>query len=62
MSSWDAMANEGIAITHDQFLSSFGQGLIRKNGISALPGVAYWVRQLHEQGCLQAITSVAHPF
>ena len=89
--SWrDTMANEGIAITHEQFLSSFGQRndsiiprwlgaaaaperierianakeelyrqLIRKNGISALPGVAGWLHRLHEQGWLQAIASSA---
>jgi len=33
--------------------------LIRVNGISALPGVASWVRHLHEQGWLQAIASAA---
>ncbi|MGO9517462.1 MAG: HAD family hydrolase [Candidatus Korobacteraceae bacterium] len=89
--SWrDTMANEGIAITHEQFLSSFGQRndsiiprwlgaastperieriadakeelyrqLVRKNGISPLPGVATWVHGLHEQGWLQAVASSA---
>ena len=89
--SWrDTMANEGIAITHEQFLSSFGQrndsiipqwlgagatpehierianakeelyrNLIRKNGISSLPGVASWVHRLHERGWLQAVASSA---
>jgi HAD superfamily hydrolase (TIGR01509 family) len=89
--SWrDAVANEGIAITREQFLSSFGQrndsiipqwlgaattperiqrianakeelyrDLVRKKGISPLPGVANWVRRLHEQGWLQAIASAA---
>lgn len=89
--SWrDAMAKEGIAITHEQFLSSFGQRndsilprwlgikatperverianakeelyrqLIRQHGISPLPGVAHWVRQLHEDGWLQAVASAA---
>lgn len=89
--SWrDAMADEGIAITRAQFLSSFGQRndsiiprwlgdaatperierisgakevlyrrLVREKGISALPGAAGWVRQLHEQGWLQAIASAA---
>lgn len=33
--------------------------LIRENGILALPGVSGWVRQLHEQGWLQAIASAA---
>src|SRR5208283_4458890 len=33
--------------------------LIRKNGISPLPGVATWVRRLHEEGWLQAIASAA---
>ena len=89
--SWrDTMANQGIAITHEQFLSSFGQRndsilprwlgikatperverianakeelyrqLIRQHGISPLPGVAHWVRQLHEDGWLQAVASAA---
>src|SRR5258705_4757144 len=89
--SWrDALANEGIAITREQFLSSFGQrndsiipqwlgaattperiqrianskeelyrDLVRKKGMSPLPGVANWVRRLHEQGWLQAIASAA---
>ncbi len=89
--SWrDTMANEGIAITHEQFLSSFGQrndsiiprwlgaastpermerianakeelyrNLVRKNGISPLPGVATWVHRLHERGWLQAVASSA---
>jgi len=86
----DTMAQEGVAITHEQFLSSFGQrndsiiprwlgaassserverignakedlyrDLIRRNGISPLPGVASWVHRLHEQGWLQAIASAA---
>jgi beta-phosphoglucomutase len=33
--------------------------LIREKGISALPGVAGWIRRLHEQGWLQAIASAA---
>ena len=89
--SWqETMAKEGIAITRDQFLASFGQRndstiprylgtdatperiekislakdatyrrLVRERGISPLPGVAYWVRTLHEQGWLQAIASSA---
>lgn len=89
--SWrDTMAKEGIAITHKQFLSSFGQRndsiiprwlgatatpehierianakeelyrhLIRKNGISPLPGVGSWVPRLHEYGWFQAIASAA---
>jgi len=89
--SWrDTLAAEGIAITHEQFLSSFGQRndsvisqwlgaaatperaeeigsakdelyryLVRKNGISPLPGVASWVHRLHEHGWLQAIASSA---
>src|SRR5271165_366764 len=89
--SWrDTMAKEGIAITHEQFLASFGQrndsiiprwlgaastperieriadakeelyrDLIRKNGISPLPGVASWVHRLHQQGWLQVIASAA---
>jgi len=89
--SWrDTMANEGIAITRGQFLSSFGQRddsiipawlgpgapperverianakeelyrqLIRKNGISPLPGVARWLRRLQGEGWLQAIASAA---
>lgn len=89
--SWrETMAKEGVPITHEQFLSSFGQRndaiipqwlsadatperierianakeeqyrhLIRKNGISPLPGVAVWVHRLHDQGWLQAIASAA---
>jgi beta-phosphoglucomutase family hydrolase len=89
--SWrDTLAKEGITITHEQFLSSFGQRndsilpqwlgaaatpermarignakeelyrhLVRKNGISPLPGVADWVRQLHKDGWLQAVASAA---
>jgi beta-phosphoglucomutase family hydrolase len=86
----DTMAHEGITITHEQFLSSFGQrndsilprwlgagvtpecidrianakedlyrGLIRKYGISPLPGVERWVHRLHNEGWLQAIASAA---
>src|SRR5271166_1207266 len=89
--SWrETMAKEGIAITHEQFLASFGQRndsiiprwlgsastperiertanakeelyrhLVRKNGISPLPGVASWVHRLHEKGWLQAVASSA---
>src|SRR5262249_36488247 len=89
--SWrDTLAAEGISITREQFLSSFGQrndsiipkwlggaatperiekignakeelyrSLIRRNGISPLPGVAHWVHLLHEQGWLQAVASAA---
>ena len=89
--SWrDTMAAEGIVISHEQFLSSFGQRndsilprwlgaattperiekignakeelyrqLIRQHGISPLPGVAHWVRQLHEDRWLQVIASAA---
>jgi len=89
--SWrDALANEGIAVTHEQFLSSFGQRndsilprwlgkvatperieriadakedlyrqLIRRHGMSPLPGVANWVHRLHQQGWLQAVASAA---
>jgi HAD superfamily hydrolase (TIGR01509 family) len=86
----DTLANEGITITRQQFLSSFGQRndsilprwlgtaakpecidkianakeelyrqLIRKHGISPLPGVERWVHRLHNQGWLQAIASAA---
>lgn len=89
--SWrNTLANEGIAITREQFLSSFGQRndsiiprwlgttatperierianskeelyrqLVRRDGISPLPGVANWVRRLHREGWLQAIASAA---
>jgi len=88
--SWrDALFVEGITITHDQFLATFGQrndsiltrwlgtasqslkekigntkeeiyrNLVRERGIEPLPGVAKWVRQLHEEGWLQAIASAA---
>ena len=33
--------------------------LVRRNGISPLPGVANWVHRLHEEGWLQAIASAA---
>jgi HAD superfamily hydrolase (TIGR01509 family) len=86
----DTMMNEHVAITHEQFLSTFGQRndsilsqwlgaaatpariesiadakeemyrqLVRKNGISALPGAVEWVRRLHEHGWLQAVASAA---
>jgi len=89
--SWrDTLAKEGIAVTHKQFLSTFGtrndsilrqwlgsasaperrgriakakeelyRDLIRRNGISPLPGVAHWVRRLHQDGWLQAVASAA---
>jgi beta-phosphoglucomutase family hydrolase len=89
--SWrNTLANEGIAITREQFLSSFGQRndsiiprwlgttatperierianskeelyrqLVRRDGISPLPGVANWLRRLHREGWLQAIASAA---
>ena len=89
--SWHhTLANEGIAITHEQFLSSFGRrndsflpqwlgaastperaqqisnakedlyrDLIRRKGISPLPGVAHWVQRLHHEGWLQAVASAA---
>lgn len=89
--SWrNTLANEGIFITHAQFLDSFGQRndsilprwlgaaatpetmekiantkeqlyrrRIRRNGISALPGVANWLQRLHNEGWLQAIASAA---
>jgi HAD superfamily hydrolase (TIGR01509 family) len=86
----DTLANEGIAITREQFLSSFGQRndsiiprwlgaaatperieriskakeelyryLVRRDGISPLPGVANWIHRLHKEGWLQAIASAA---
>jgi beta-phosphoglucomutase len=85
-----SMADEGIAITREQFLASFGQrndaivprwlgasataervekianakeeryrDLVRRNGMSPLPGVANWLRRLHEEGWRQAIASSA---
>jgi HAD superfamily hydrolase (TIGR01509 family) len=89
--SWrNTMANEGITITREQFLASFGQRndsiiprwlgaastperverignakeelyrhLVRKDGISPLPGVASWLNRLHNEGWLQAIASAA---
>ena len=81
---------EGISITREQFLSSFGQRndtiisqwlgrsatpervaeigeskeimyrhLVRRDGISALPGVAGWLQRLHAHGWRQAIASAA---
>jgi len=89
--SWrETMADEGIAITREQFLASFGQRndsilprwlgaaatperierignakeelyrqLVRRDGISPLPGVASWLQRLHHEGWLQAIASAA---
>jgi len=89
--SWrDTMAKEGIQITREQFLLTFGQRndsilsqwlgdtaapariekianakeelyrhLIRRNGISPLPGVADWLYRLHNEGWLQAVASAA---
>jgi HAD superfamily hydrolase (TIGR01509 family) len=89
--SWrDTMAQEGIAISHEEFLASFGRrndailsqwlgsaatperiqrvgnakeeryrDLVRTNGMPPLPGVAKWLRELHEQGWFQAIASAA---
>ena len=89
--SWrDTLAKEGIPITHEQFLSTFGtrndsilrhwlgtastpermerianakeelyRDLIRRHGILPLPGVAHWVRRLHQDGWLQAVASAA---
>ena len=89
--SWrNTLAEEGIGITREQFLSSFGQRndsiiprwlgtaatperikriskakeelyryLLRRHGISPLPGVANWVHRLHKEGWLQAIASAA---
>jgi len=84
------MANEGIAITREQFLASFGQRndsiisrwlgaasnperirrienakeelyrhLVRRDGVSPMPGVASWLQRLHSEGWLQAIASSA---
>ena len=86
----DTLAKEGIAISREQFLRSFGQRndtilrewldaaatperieqigsakeelyreLVRKNGMQALPGVAYWIHSLHEERWLQAVASAA---
>lgn len=89
--SWrETLANDGIVITREQFLASFGQRndailsrwlgntatpaligkigkakeelyrhLIRRDGISPLPGVADWVHRLHKEGWLQAVASAA---
>jgi beta-phosphoglucomutase family hydrolase len=89
--SWrNALENEGITITREQFLSSFGQrndsiiprwlgaaatperiarmsrakeelyrDLVRRDGMSPLPGVANWIHRLHKDGWLQAIASAA---
>jgi beta-phosphoglucomutase family hydrolase len=89
--SWrNTLANEGIAITREQFLSSFGQRndsiiprwlgeaatperieriskakeelyryLVRRDGMSAEPGVITWLHRLHREGWLQAIASAA---
>jgi len=83
-------ANEGVTITREQFLASFGQRndsiipqwlgaaatperiekianakeelyrhLIRRDGVSPLPGVAIWLHRLHRDGWLQVIASAA---
>ena len=89
--SWrHTLENEGINISHEQFLSSFGQrndsiiprwlgaaatpkrieriskakeelyrDLVRRDGISPLPGVANWIHRLHKEGWPQAIASAA---
>lgn len=89
--SWrNTLAKEGIVITREQFLATFGQRndsiipqllgaaatpqrieriseakeelyrhLIRRDGISPLPGVASWLHRLHKHGWLQAIASAA---
>jgi beta-phosphoglucomutase len=89
--SWrDTLKNEGVSITYEQFLATFGRrddaflpewlgsgasskrivqvaeakeelyrDLVRRRGILPLPGVAMWVRRLHEEGWLQAIASAA---
>jgi beta-phosphoglucomutase len=86
----NTLAAEGIAITREQFLSSFGQRndsiipqllgatatperierisndkeelyrhLVRRDGISPLPGAASWLHRLHKEGWRQAIASAA---
>lgn len=86
----ETLAKEGVAITHEQFLASFGQRndsilrqwlgataspervegisnakeelyreMIRTKGMPPLPGVAKWVRRLHQEGWRQAIASAA---
>ena len=89
--SWrDTLAKDGVALSYEQFLASFGRrddaflpqwlgsaatpariaqvanakeelyrDLVRKNGMPPLPGVATWIRRLHERGWLQAIASAA---
>jgi HAD superfamily hydrolase (TIGR01509 family) len=89
--SWQlTLQDEGVTITREQFLSSFGQRndsiipqwlgaratperearigdaketlyrqLVRREGISPLPGVANWLNRLHQQGWQQAIASAA---
>ena len=89
--SWrDTLANEGITITREQFLASFGQRndsiiprwlgaaarperieriskakeelyrqLVQRDGMSPEPGVATWLRRLHNEGWLQAVASAA---
>src|SRR5262249_48444750 len=89
--SWqETLASEGVTITREQFLASFGQRndsiipqwlgaastrerveqisydkdaayrrLVQEHGIAPLPGVADWLRRLHEAGWMQAIASSA---
>jgi beta-phosphoglucomutase len=86
----EAMGAEGLTVTKQQFLASFGQRndailgvwlgdgadpeqirrigdakeafyreLVRREGITPLPGAAEWVRTLREEGWRQAIASSA---
>jgi len=89
--SWrETLTAEGLQITYEQFLESFGQKndrilarwlgdaasadriqridrakealyrrLIPERGLTALPGAARWIRQLHGTGWKQAIASSA---
>jgi beta-phosphoglucomutase-like phosphatase (HAD superfamily) len=89
--SWQRTMNaEGVPITHEQFLASFGRRndsvlpgwlgakttpelvarisnakdalyreLVKRNGISAEPGVVKWINRLSRDGWQQAIASSA---
>ncbi len=85
----EVMAGEGVEITREQFLATFGQrndailplwlpgvpheqavavghakeahyrDLVRKHGVSPLPGAAEWIERLAQEGWRQAVASSA---
>jgi HAD superfamily hydrolase (TIGR01509 family) len=71
----ETMQCEGVPITHEHFLATFGQRndfilptwlgadappeRIQREGIASLPGAAEWIERLHQAGWKQAIASSA---